>query len=42
MIGSFLRARPSILATSSGVGVRPRTSESRIVARRHLESNSTM
>ena len=42
MIGSFLRARPSMRATSSWVGVRPSTSSSRAVARRHFESSSTM
>ena len=42
MIGSFLRGRPSTRAISSGVGVRPSSSASRLLARRHFESSSTM
>ena len=42
MIGSFLRGRPSTRAISSGVGVRPSSSASRMLARRHFDSSSTM
>ena len=36
MIGSFFFGRPSTRAISSGVGVRPSSSVSRALARRHL------
>ena len=42
MIGSFFLGRPSTRAISSGVGERPSSSVSRALARRHLESSSTM
>ena len=42
MIGSFFLGRPSTRAISSGVGVRPSSSASRALARRHFDSSSTM
>ena len=42
MIGSFFFGSPKTRATSSLVGVRPSSSLSRAVARRHLLSSSTM